>query len=416
MLFTSFAVNVKGGGSCPHNLLRGYRPRGLSCYREPAMQVIYSFGSTVGASGLGTDALHEARALHQHGALRRLLCGFCRAIDVPAAAIRALGWRDRAVRKLAAYDRSERLLHLQNLQFDHWASRHIEPADVFAVWNTWGLQSLQRAKRMGIRTAVLRYSTDPRHSTAVLAAEHARWGFTHRPPAVRLRRKVAELEAADAILVNSAYAKSTYVQQGVADAKVVALAGSGADPRVYVPAARHGKQPFRVLFVGAISLGKGVPYLLDAWRRLQWRDAELVLVGAVGPQVRALLARDGGPGNSHLPVRMPGYVPHPVALYQSADVFVLPTLDEGSPKVVYEAMACGLPVITTPAAGSELRDGIEGFVVPVRDAEAIAARLELLRTDERLRGEMGRAARARAERCNWDTHGDEFVRALAALC
>ncbi|MBI1815257.1 MAG: glycosyltransferase family 4 protein [Deltaproteobacteria bacterium] len=376
-----------------------------------AMQVIYSFGSAVGASGLGTDALHEARALHQHGALRRLLCGFSRATDVPAAAIRALGLRDRALRKLASYDRSERLLHLQNLQFDRWASRRMEPADVFVVWNTWGLQSLQHAKRMGLRTAVLRYSTDPRHSTAVLAAEHARWGFPYRPPAVRLRRKVAELETADAILVSGAYAKSTYVQQGVAGAKVVALAGSGADPRVYVPAACQGQQPFRILFVGAINLGKGVPYLLDAWRRLQWRDAELVLVGAVGPQIRALLTRDGVPENFH----MPGYVPHPIALYQSADVFVLPTLDEGSPKVIYEAMACGLPVITTPAAGSEVRDGIEGFVVPVRDAEAIAARLELLRTDERLRGEMGRAARARAERCSWDTHGDEFVAALAAL-
>jgi glycosyltransferase involved in cell wall biosynthesis len=67
--------------------------------------------------------------------------------------------------------------------------------------------------------------------------------------------------------------------------------------------------------------------------------------------------------------------------YQWADVFVFPSLCEGSAMVTYEALAAGLPVITTPNAGSVVRDGVDGFIVPIRDAEAIAAKLDLLARD-----------------------------------
>ncbi len=92
-----------------------------------------------------------------------------------------------------------------------------------------------------------------------------------------------------------------------------------------------------------------------------------------------------------------GFVPHAKLheAYQSADVFVFPSLAEGGVYVIYEALAAGLPCIVSANAGSAVRDGIEGFVVPVGDVEALAARLTQLAGDEALRRQAWRLPRAR---------------------
>jgi len=66
-------------------------------------------------------------------------------------------------------------------------------------------------------------------------------------------------------------------------------------------------------------------------------------------------------------------------------------------------------VVTTPNAGSVVRDGIEGFIAPIRDTDALAERMEQLRANARLRQEMGRAARKRAEEFPWERHGEQLA-------
>lgn len=375
------------------------------------MKVVYSYGSKFGVEGLATTVYHDARALHRHGMLQRLLCGFFRETDLPRARIRACGFPDRVLRKLAAYDRSEWCLHLQNVVYDAWASRQLERADAFVFWNTFGLRSLRRAKALGMRTVVQRGSTHPRFGAHLREQEYARWGARYSTPEARLRRKVAELEAADHVLIPNLGVRSSFVQYGIAEEKLVPLAGRAADVERYVPVHRNTAEPFRVLFVGALGFAKGVPYLLKAWQQLAWTDAELWLVGQTasgfGPLLKQYL---GLPG-----LRVLGYLRDPLRAYQSADVFVLPTLDDASAKVTYEAMACGLPVITTPEATSEVRDGIEGFVVPARNAEVLAEHLERLRCDDELRGAMRVAARKRAEAFTWEAYGTHLVHVLEAL-
>jgi glycosyltransferase involved in cell wall biosynthesis len=104
-----------------------------------------------------------------------------------------------------------------------------------------------------------------------------------------------------------------------------------------------------------------------------------------------------------------------MAEFRRADVFVLPTLCEGMAMVHLEAMACGVPVITTPNCGSVVRDGVDGFIVPIRAPPAIADKVELLLTDRELRARMGRGARARAREFTWARYGERLIGALDTL-
>ena len=86
--------------------------------------------------------------------------------------------------------------------------------------------------------------------------------------------------------------------------------------------------------------------------------------------------------------------------FQKADVFVLPTLAEGSATVVYEAMATGLPVITTKSAGSVIENGVDGIIIPERDPHALANAIERLVKDRSLRDKISENSRKTAAQLN----------------
>ncbi len=110
-------------------------------------------------------------------------------------------------------------------------------------------------------------------------------------------------------------------------------------------------------------------------------------------------------------------VPHSEveAHYAWADVFLLPSLYEGSATVIYEALRAGLPVVVTPNAGSVARDGQDGFVVPVRDSDAVVAALERLAADPDLRLALGRSAAARGAQFGLDAYGARLREVLRGV-
>jgi glycosyltransferase involved in cell wall biosynthesis len=228
-----------------------------------------------------------------------------------------------------------------------------------------------------------------------------------RLDARHLERIDAEVELADVIVVGSEFAAASFA--GVVPDERIKVIPYGVDLSAFGPAASTRRPgPLRVLFAGQVTQRKGIGYALDAMRLLDPARFELTMVGRVAGS-GAGLRRYEGLFRHMAPVR-PSEMPR---VYQSADVLVLPSIVEGSALVVLEAMACGLPVIVTPNAGADaVRDGIDGFVVPVRSAQAIAERLSALESDEQLRARMGAAARERAQGYSWDAFRQEFRRTL----
>ena len=101
--------------------------------------------------------------------------------------------------------------------------------------------------------------------------------------------------------------------------------------------------------------------------------------------------------------------------FARADVFCLPSLTEGSSSAIFEALAFGVPVVTTASSGSVVTDGVDGFIVPERDAEAIASAIRRIVEDRELRQRMSESAKATAARFSDEACGAEFIRVIREL-
>jgi glycosyltransferase involved in cell wall biosynthesis len=187
--------------------------------------------------------------------------------------------------------------------------------------------------------------------------------------------------------------------------EAVRVIANGVDARQFQPGARRGNGSFRIACVGRLIFNKGPQFLIEAAPEVLQAhpEAEFVLVGD-GP-LRARLeerARELRIGHR---VDFLGSRSDVAAILQGCDVLVRPSLLEGMPLAVLEAMACGLPVVATPVAGtSELvRDGENGLLVRPADPGALAGAILRLMEDEPLREAQGRRGRRLVERGHsWD--------------
>ncbi len=154
---------------------------------------------------------------------------------------------------------------------------------------------------------------------------------------------------------------------------------------------------FRVLYVAYTTPLKGLHYLLDAWSKLNLPNSELVLVGGYGAIPEELKKKYEALVYKNSNIKWVGNSPTPEIYYRDASLFVLPSLTEGNSHVALEAMASGLPVITTENAHGLVEDSKTGFVVPIRDAYAIREKIEYLYTNPNIAKQMGKDARKAIE-------------------
>lgn len=164
----------------------------------------------------------------------------------------------------------------------------------------------------------------------------------------------------------------------------------------------HGK----ALFGGSATLGKGIHYYAEAARMLEGTGVECYAAGGVTERVRQ---RPETRAIRFLgPLRRGDFLRE----MRSAAAFVLPTLAEGSASVVFEALCCGVPVVTTRSAGSVVTDGKEGRIVPERDAEALAKAIKEIALDPDLRAAMSAEALKTAAEYTEEKWGERLVEAL----
>ena len=300
--------------------------------------------------------------------------------------------------------------------FDRWMRRTIPPCDAFIALSGAGLTAGPLVQSRGGKFICDRGSTHQRFQYDVVAEEHRRWR-ADPPPAYPeiLAREERCYELADAITVPSNAARRSFLQMGVSAEKVHVIP-YGVRLDRFFPSEPPPTDTFEVLFAGNVSLRKGVPYLLEAFAHLRHPRKRLTVAGSLlDDHMRRLFAT--------LPIdgvvfTGPLAQPELAARMSRSHVLVLPSVEEGLALVQGEAMACGCPVIATTATGCEdlFTDGVEGFIVPDRDAAALTERMQQLADDPALRERMSAAALERVKSFGgWDTFGARWDALLHAL-
>ena len=197
----------------------------------------------------------------------------------------------------------------------------------------------------------------------------------------------AEWEIADLVLVNSEWSLEALVLQGVPREKIIVVPLAIDLKQDGLPPPKNPDGKLKVLWLGSIILRKGIQYLVEAARLLQQQNIEFLLAGPLGVSPHAVRSF---PPNMKLLGRITR--DQLGEIYRQAHVFVLPTISDGFAITQLEAMAHGLPVVTTPNCGRVVTDGLDGFIVPARDSQALADALAKLNDDRTLLGEMSRNA------------------------
>jgi len=295
---------------------------------------------------------------------------------------------------------------------------------ILFAYDTGALEAFEWCRDKGIR-CVLDQMDPNRFEADLVREEQKNWPGWQKDsvqvPEEYFHRREQEWALADRIVVNSEFSRSALLKQGVPSDKLVVIplcyeidngnsnvAGpnlplrSGERARVScsdspsysalsAPCSLLPAQPLRVLFLGQVILRKGIQYLIEAAKFLKDGNIHFDIVGPIGISKEAIAS---APKNVTFHGRATR--DQTAAWYQKSHVFVLPTISDGFAITQLEAMSYGLPVVTTPCCGDVVTDGVDGFIVPPRDSEALARVFQHYRKDPELFRNQSNAALAKS--------------------
>jgi glycosyltransferase involved in cell wall biosynthesis len=371
----------------------------------------------------------QAQQLYRHGVLEKLITAYpkfmTRRWGIPndkVISLLANGIYGRiAIKGFRWMKHSTQSFVMESIHhyFSNRLARYLPlDSDVFIGLSSFCLEAIAKAKDHGIVTIVDHGSLHQRVERMLQIEESELWGLPpegHLPPDWIIEKEEAEFRAADRVMVLSRIAKQSMVEEGIPAEKVL-VNHCGVNLTAFKPG-RKFDDVFRVIQCGGIHQRKGVQYLLKAFTELKLPNSELWFIGG-GLETSSLrpIIEKYSADNIHFKGTYPQRELH--KLYAQGSVFVLASIADGFGMVVLQAMACGLPVIVTDHVGAAeiVSDSENGYVIPIRDVEALKERILRFYQDRNLCQEMGKnAVRSVSSDHTWNDYGDRLLKELKAI-
>jgi len=312
----------------------------------------------------------------------------------------------------------DHLSYANTLAFDRWTSAQIKrtgPPDVLIGISGSSLKTGREVQAQGGVFICDRGSSHQSYQEQLVSSEYRRWSVQRPVTDLRdIRREEKIYEMADAITVPSTFAARSFLEMGLPAEKIHVIP-YGVRLERFTKTGEASPEHFDVLFAGSVGLRKGVPYLLEAFAALRHPAKRLRLAGSLNPDIKTILTR--------LPQENVEFL-GPVGqqclaeLMSTSHLMVLPSIEEGLALVQGQALACGCPVLCSTNTGGEdlFTDGVEGFIVPIRDVAALTVKMQQLADDPALQARMSEAALQRVRSIGgWDQYGDRWETLLYGL-
>ncbi len=364
-----------------------------------------------------------ARELFERGMLERIFTGYprfqLRGEQLPASLIASFPYLHTPYMALSRFLPTTSPLQRElawnaAVTLDQYVASKLPRCSAFIGLSGTGLVTGQKAQKRGAIHICDRGSTHIRYQARLLAEESQHWGIS-TPPVDRrmIEREEAEYAQADLITVPSTITRNSFLEMGIPADKVVRIP-YGVNMSRFSPTGTPNAERFDILFAGAASVRKGVPYLLEAFAKLSHPRKQLTFAGPIHTQIQEMIDRDRHTGANIVCL---GKLSQAVLrdVMSTHHVLVLPSIEEGLALVQAQALACGCPVIATANTGAEdlFSDGVEGYILPIRQSDAILSRLEFLAAHPEMRGEMSKAALRRVQSFGgWKQYGDTVAQLI----
>ncbi len=365
-------------------------------------------------------AFHLANQLHKRNSLRQLYTFYYTKKDhnlvpphlvkniMPSKSIDFLATRLRLTKVI---NRSTFNVFQDNL-FDYLVSTQLKKTngiDIFVCWAHYLQHSYCRAKSAGAQVILESGSCHISEQQKLLCKEYKKWGLTFPPIHWKNQQKmVKEYELADYIMTLSEFSRQSFIRQGIPEKKLLKVPCGMDVEYFYNPSTEYKKKKkFQIIFVGLLSIRKGIHYLLQAWHQanLPEEETELILVGNIQKDLQSILSK--------LPIKDNVVFYGSTSkqklkeLYQNSSAFVLPSIEDGFGMVIGEAMASGLPVICSDhcAAPEIITDKKEGLIVPAGSAEKLAEKISWCFENQEKAYSMGQQGQKTIRNFTWDIYG-----------
>jgi len=377
------------------------------------ISILYSFPHAFGAPGIGWTAWNQVNELVRAGHdVHLVTTSIARPVDGLASVSTSLVVAGRRIPHRALGQDRALAWH------DRFAARAVarRTPDVVHVWPRSATRTIEAARARGIRSFREVPNTHTANAYEVVAAESARLGLaprersSHAADPVRLATEEREWATATALLVPSDAVATTFLDRGFDESRFRRHRYGCTPPG---PVERHDVDgaPLRAVFMGRVEPRKGLHHALDAWLASSASEQGTLLVfGAVDEAYRAVL----GERLEHPSVQLRGLTAAPLEELAGADVLLLPSIEEGSALVTYEAQAVGCVPLVSTSAGALLEHDVHGLVHETGDVATLTAHLDLLSSSPETLRRLRLGALAHGPDLTWAAAAQSLVEAYTS--
>jgi glycosyltransferase involved in cell wall biosynthesis len=352
----------------------------------PEGQTVVTCAAPFGSGGLGRHLKELVEAIDRRGPPARCVCRPALAHTSPSG--NPLHEEVRVPAGFAPLGRLTRLspswsLLRRSAAFDGYVAQRLPTAEHLIAFNGQALKQLEAAKRAGYRSAsLLSANSHMRRVIRQHAKAHQLYPLERSWATHLLRRNLSEYQSADRIYVGSRYTWESFVEEGYPE-EALSLFPFVPDPRYTPDSLPRAGETFDVVFVGRLSVDKGVPLLVDAVRRLAHQDLRLVLVGGWSSRGMRRFLQEATAADARITVGPGDPLPH----LRRAALCAHPSYEDGFAYAPAEALACSVPVLVTEDTGmKELVDpGVNGLILPTGDLSSLVEAIDACYQGEILR-------------------------------